>query len=554
MGIKHFFSWFRKKFSLHIYEMKHNQKANVSIDHLMIDMNGIFHNSAQKIFEYGNYKSFQRFLTKPVKKNFINQQKECFEEICRQIKLWIDITEPKKSVILCVDGPAPISKQCQQRQRRFMSNTECSFDSNCITPGTRFMDFLSKYIDWFIRKEMTENEKWQNLKIVFSNEKVPGEGEHKIINYIRAFRDENDSYCIHGMDADLIMLALGTHLPNIYILREEMMTHNVSHYLINIGEISKELSNMLSWNTDTFKKKQAINDFIFICFMVGNDFLPHIPGLEIIEGGIEHMINMYHTICVEHGHITDSNAKFRKKALYFFLKELGKYEQHILENKYKRRVNYFPDETLESCVHDNTLDIKEYRQKYYENNLANVDQKELCHKYLEGMQWVMTYYIYGVSDWKWRFPYHYAPFSYTLKKHVPDFTFPSNVLYGYSQSQPISPFLQLLAVLPLKSYKLLPEPFSKLKEEVEEFCPKEFKIDLAGKRKEYEAVVLLPIVDYERLEYIYYRHIKNVDSIELKRNIFGKSFVYNYDSSFSQNFYSYYGQIKSSVKSNVISF
>ena len=98
------------------------------------------------------------------------------------------------------------------------TSNEQSFDSNCITPGTQFMDYLSKYIDWYIKNKISTEEKWQNIEIIFSTEKAPGEGEHKLINYMRYYGDPNDTFCIHGLDADLIMLALGTHLPNfLYI-------------------------------------------------------------------------------------------------------------------------------------------------------------------------------------------------------------------------------------------------------------------------------------------------------------------------------------------------
>ena len=39
--------------------------------------------------------------------------------------------------------------------------------------------FLSKYIDWYIRKRISEDQYWQSIEVVFSNEKSPGEGEHK---------------------------------------------------------------------------------------------------------------------------------------------------------------------------------------------------------------------------------------------------------------------------------------------------------------------------------------------------------------------------------------
>jgi 5'-3' exonuclease len=219
MGIKHFFSWFKTNFSEYIHSMKHGINVqdlgiNANIDNIMIDMNGIFHNSAQKVYEYGNYKKPPRLLRLKYKNTLNNNQKQIklFEDVCDTIENIIDITKPSKRVILCVDGPAPLSKQNQQRQRRFRSAMEssdnCQFDTCSITPGTKFMDKLTKYIDWYIRKRISEDKKWQKLEIIFSNEKVPGEGEHSCLNYTKNHGDPNETYCIYGLDADLILICL----------------------------------------------------------------------------------------------------------------------------------------------------------------------------------------------------------------------------------------------------------------------------------------------------------------------------------------------------------
>ena len=59
MGIKHFFMWFKNHYSEYMRPMRRGDtlaKVGVNIDNLMIDMNGVFHNSAQKVYQYGNFK------------------------------------------------------------------------------------------------------------------------------------------------------------------------------------------------------------------------------------------------------------------------------------------------------------------------------------------------------------------------------------------------------------------------------------------------------------------------------------------------------------------
>ena len=283
MGIKHAFWWFKNKYSEHIVAMNTGQTfedIKVDVDNLMIDMNGLFHNSAQKIYQYGNHKPPPRLLApcKNTKKpSGLQKQIRLFEDVCKTISNLVDIVGPKKRLILCVDGPAPLSKQNQQRQRRFRSvkemDTDCAFNSNNLTPGTKFMDHLTKYIDWYIRYKITKDAMWQKFQVIFSNEKAPGEGEQKAMNYIRQYGDKNETYCIHGMDADLIMLSLGTHIPNFYILRDDIYDSATVFNCIDIGSIRNLLIEELRWEGEyKFEKNNAINDFIFLFFMVGNDF------------------------------------------------------------------------------------------------------------------------------------------------------------------------------------------------------------------------------------------------------------------------------------------
>ena len=122
----------------------------------------------------------------------------------------------------------------QQRQRRFRSvlygevqkikknlkihDDVYNWDTNAITPGTKFMEKLSKNLESFLKTSPI----FDGLEIIFSNSNVPGEGEHKIFNYIKnniKFLTEK-TLSVYGLDADLIMLSMASQQDNIFLLRE----------------------------------------------------------------------------------------------------------------------------------------------------------------------------------------------------------------------------------------------------------------------------------------------------------------------------------------------
>ena len=122
MGVKHFYIWLRKNFSSCIHIQQNFIDKN--IDNLCIDMNGVIHTCAQKVYEYGNHKpSHQRLLFRPKKLTLKNQLK-LFDEITQHIDYLRRITCPKKRIIMCIDGVAGNAKMAQQRQRRFKSAKE----------------------------------------------------------------------------------------------------------------------------------------------------------------------------------------------------------------------------------------------------------------------------------------------------------------------------------------------------------------------------------------------------------------------------------------------
>ena len=89
------------------------------------------------------------------------------------------------------------------------------------------MTRLSEQLRYFINKKITEDANWRDIEVVLSGHEVPGEGEHKIMEYIRLSRAQPDynpnvRHCLYGLDADLIMLGLLSHDPHFCLLREEV--------------------------------------------------------------------------------------------------------------------------------------------------------------------------------------------------------------------------------------------------------------------------------------------------------------------------------------------
>ncbi|KIH55674.1 XRN 5'-3' exonuclease [Ancylostoma duodenale] len=210
MGVPKFYRWISERYPC-LSEVISDTEIP-EFDNLYLDMNGIIHNCSHPNDDDVKFRI---------------SQEQIFADIFAYIDKLFNIIRPKKVFFLAVDGVAPRAKMNQQRARRFMSARtaeeqlqahlrkgeelpkEKRFDSNCITPGTLFMAELH-----------SELSKWLETK-------CPGEGEHKIMDFIRHERtlegyDSNTRHCMYGLDADLLMLGICSHEPHFSLLREEV--------------------------------------------------------------------------------------------------------------------------------------------------------------------------------------------------------------------------------------------------------------------------------------------------------------------------------------------
>ena len=133
------------------------------------------------------------------------------------------------------------------------------------------------------------------------------------MNFIRQQRaskhfEPNQKHLIYGMDADLIFLGLTLHEPQFYIIRETVSSTGGpmlgKFELIIINElrllIQQEFGSFDSWTKKESSDKnqgpdleRVIDDIVFLCFLVGNDFLPHIHSMDISEGALDCLFAIY---------------------------------------------------------------------------------------------------------------------------------------------------------------------------------------------------------------------------------------------------------------------
>ncbi|XBW37532.1 hypothetical protein QEN19_003113 [Hanseniaspora menglaensis] len=314
MGIPKFYRYIAQRWPSVQQEIESSDSIP-AFDNLYLDMNSILHNCTRS-------ESVDIKMTE--------------EEVCQKIFSYIDhlfnIINPKSTFYMAIDGVAPRAKMNQQRARRFRSAQEAEelmqdsiengtfvpsahgddvFDKNAITPGTEFMSKLTENLKYYIHMKVSTDSAWKNINVIFSGHEVPGEGEHKIMEYIRALRstpgyDLNTRHCIYGLDADLIMLGLVTHEPYLSILREEVLfgkdankasklsLEQQKFYLIHISLVREYLKLEFDILIDDLKFEydfeRVLDDFIFALFVIGNDFLPHLPDLHLTSGAFDYIL------------------------------------------------------------------------------------------------------------------------------------------------------------------------------------------------------------------------------------------------------------------------
>ncbi len=539
MGVKGLFGgYILKKHRDCVYRTR---PENITWDHLLIDLNGIIHTACAQVYGYGepSKQDEKRLLggassSQPPKEKTIRDVEKAISD---RIRYLIRLTTPEKGVFIAIDGVAPVSKQCQQRARRYRASMtrgdDCPFDSNAITPGTEFLNHLSYSLNLTIKNRLAVE--FPHLEFFLANQAVAGEGEHKAIQFIRKRISMNESYIIYGMDADLINLALACPADRVYIVREIMQGSIHNFHWVNISAIRTRIQTDMFWQSMEYAcdPDGFIRDFVILGYLLGNDFLPQVKSLNIYEGAIDNMISAYTEYAPSNGHlvIRRQSSWAINKLLFKRIMECLQTKEHenlanVAIGKDGRHIDMLQQECLTLTANPNPSDFNysKYISLYTERKLqGNAKKAVMC--YMEGMEWIVNYYLDGPRSWTWHYPYHYAPLLHHFVEHVDVFT-----SVTYQPTRPHAPILQLISVLPPKSANLIPEPFRSMilspDFTLKDQYPSSVDVDLGGCKAEWEGTVLAPFLNQRAITKIYLDNSRLLPEDAKKRNIAGRVFKY----------------------------
>lgn len=585
MGIPSYFSTIKKKYARNAGEWLLPVLPNsVTCKHLYVDLNGVVHTCAFRVVsQYEKqllsahthlpFKELQAMVAERADELFAEVvQPQVFGAVLSEVQSLLDTVQPTDLCYLALDGVAPRAKMEQQRQRRHRAVADKSleqavynkhkqaflrgslWDSNCVTPGTTFMEALSS----FLHAELPTLACGACV-VELSDSSRCGEGEHKIMAHLRGCStvfQPGESVVLHGQDADLIMLAfsfLSVHGMSIpfYLLRDcadhrpakrerqgeespsprpstrtespvpvtlDVQSHWVytpAHRELNVHFLSTNalmrcvLRHMESYG-DVYSEAERpfiIRDYVALCFLLGNDFLPHSPTLSIQDKGIDTLFEAYVPLrkaCG--GYLVKTveregcapEAHWNVSLFVSVLNKLTQQEDYLAgrlhtntlqKRKWMLQQQRYPRDnegtrssvearqpgnhrqmvyTLEHelrhlqtlppsfwVVDDRVLaGTPNWKARYYTEiervrNMADVHL--MCRNYVSGLFWSLQYYMYGCWSTVWYYPHLSAPLFSNILYYVQQPRVNMNRLVKRDTRWQYTPVAQLLTVMPKES-------------------------------------------------------------------------------------------------------
>lgn len=473
---------------------------------------------------------------------------ELLKEVVRVVReVWITAGKPK-SVLLAVDGVVPMAKIRQQRVRRFKSAwlrkadaSSAGWDTNAITPGTKFMEKLGTVLKGVVL----------GAECIVSGVDEEGEGEHKIMSWIRlgeakcdrvlsAAAAKGKNVVVYGLDADLILLTMlvGEECGlNMHLMREKQEfgggPRSASGAAGGVAAVAASAQEYQFLDIREFQRRvgpqgrEEVLNYIALMSLMGNDFLPHSLTHKLGDGGHDCVISEF-SFLRKNGWLVDASGNYKISVLGGIFKRWASDEDarmlHMImkkEEQARRGVGKGMDASeglpLEWAVEKallrrglcperqspeghNALD-ESWREVYWENihPYSNAELKDnLCAEYLRGFQWILDYYQGRRVNMSWMFPAWIPPLWSDLAgfcQRQGDFL----PVIEIAETRPL-PQEQLAMVLPLESWGLVRDAkLRRLPVQMPQMWPRKFGFFSLGRKWLWECEARIPVITAGRV-------------------------------------------------------
>ena len=428
MGFPGLWSWFERTFSC-------SRSLPRQVDDLYIEVNHLLHRALES-----------------------SETEDLFYSIVlERIDHIVNTVMPSRMVYLTVDGVAPFAKMKTQRARRFRRGPTPHLDANSITPGTRLMEGLLKTLRWYAVSKLNGTRFGQTVCIVVDGPDVPGEGEAKVCRVIEhqpEVQGRQITSLIVSPDADLILYALLSKHNEIYICKDIQKNNCLSTGVLR-ERIVLRATQGIEKSDASFHRERIVCDIAVLFSLVQNDFLPTLDGIDSRKSQtLTELFTMYIEGFIGHWVDPQENILHIERMLPFF--------QYCARNAtavlpLKRLAESEDSEDFISLVNP----APKLSTKFHIRSHAT---EATVLEYLRGCTWVVGLILHRTPpSWTWTYSYESAPPAAQLADTSLLKRLALTVSYqGFSPSEPPSPFLQLLLVLPRHSLTCLPDTYRKL--------------------------------------------------------------------------------------------
>eukprot|EP00755_Sulcionema_specki_P020274 Sspe_Gene.12439::Locus_4241_Transcript_1_1_Confidence_1.000_Length_2908::g.12439::m.12439/K12619/XRN2, RAT1; 5'-3' exoribonuclease 2 len=268
--------------------------------------------------------------------------------------------------------------------------------------------------------------------------------------------------------------------------------------------------------------ERLLDDFICLCTLVGNDFLPHLPSAYVGQLTLDVLIDLYCRVIAQfdmrdEGYLVASDgtlqlAPLQKLLQLFAITEDAIFRQERVYDKVLSDTEAIGplgcdlDEQWRKIYYESVMELSSFDSEPCDFSKVPDMRKAMARDWLDGLCWVNFYYRHpGCLSWGWHYHYYHAPFALDLVRCLDEMLEAGATGQSLQEtlsndaSEPLKPFEQLLAVLPSSSFDLLPNGYRVVASELSFYYPTRWRVDLTGAKAEYHGVVILPFMDIPRM-------------------------------------------------------